>query len=74
MHTSHEESTDALLVRSEENERSVLETVIYALFILSAVAAIFQFAQQPLVSPARSPQGKRCIACVTPANPALPHI
>ena len=74
MHTSHEESTYALLVRSEEKERSVLETVIYALFILSAVAAIFQFAQQPMVAPGRSLEPAPCLACVPAANPALPHI
>ena len=42
------ESTYALIVRSEEKTRSILETVIYALAILSAVAGIWQFAQTPL--------------------------
>jgi hypothetical protein len=45
---SHEESTYALLVRSEEKSRGVLETVLYAFFILSAIASIWQFAQQPV--------------------------
>jgi hypothetical protein len=45
---SHEESTYALLVRSEEKSRGVLETVLYAFFILSAVVSIWQFAQQPV--------------------------
>lgn len=45
------ESTYALLVRSEEKERSLFETVVYGLFILSAVAAIWQFAQQPIDLP-----------------------
>ena len=45
------ESTYALLVRSEEKERSLFETVVYGLFILSAVAAIWQFAQQPIALP-----------------------
>ena len=45
------ESTYALLVRSEEKERSLLETIAYGLFILSAVAAIWQFAQQPINLP-----------------------
>jgi hypothetical protein len=47
----HEESTYALLVRSEEEEKSrgVLETVLYAFFILSAIVSIWQFAQQPVL-------------------------
>lgn len=45
------ESTYALLVRSEEKERGLLETIAYGLFILSAVAAIWQFAQQPISLP-----------------------
>jgi hypothetical protein len=39
------ESTYALLVRSEEKGRGVLEAVLYAAFILSAVLVIWQFAQ-----------------------------
>jgi hypothetical protein len=45
------ESTYALLVRSEEKERTLLETIAYGLFILSSVAAIWQFAQQPINLP-----------------------
>jgi len=45
------ESTYALLVRSEEKERSLFEAIAYGLFILSAVAAIWQFAQQPVNLP-----------------------
>ena len=50
-------STYALLVRSEEKERGLLEIVVYSLFILSAVAAIVQFASQPvklMVDPVRT--------------------
>src|SRR6266446_921294 len=46
MNNKHE-STYALLVRSEETGRSVMETVAYALFGLSAIVSIWQFAQQP---------------------------
>jgi hypothetical protein len=46
-----QESTYALLVRSEEKERSLFETIAYSLFILSAVAAIGQFALQPVDLP-----------------------
>ena len=45
------ESTYALLVRSEEKERSLFETIVYSLFILSAVAAIWQFVHQPVNLP-----------------------
>lgn len=46
------ESTYALIVRSEEKSRSVLEVVLYAVLILSAVFSIWQFANQPVVVPA----------------------
>ncbi len=45
------ESTYALLVRSEEKERSLLEAIAYTLLILSAAAAIWQFAHQPISFP-----------------------
>ncbi len=47
---SHE-STYALLVRSEEKERTLLETVVYFLVVLSAIAAIWQFVKQPIALP-----------------------
>ena len=43
-----EESTYALLVRSEDKKRALLETIVYGLVILSALAAILQFADQPI--------------------------
>ena len=43
-----EESTYALLVRSEDKKRALLETILYGLVILSALAAILQFADQPV--------------------------
>jgi len=46
MNNEHE-STYTLLVRSEEPGRSIMETVVYALFGLSAIVSIWQFAQQP---------------------------
>lgn len=42
-----EESTYALLVRSEDKKRALLETNVYDLVILSTLAAILQFADQP---------------------------
>ena len=41
-----EESTYSLLVRSEEKRRSLIEVVVYGLVILSAVAAILEFANE----------------------------
>jgi hypothetical protein len=45
------ESTYALLVRSEEKKRNMLEVLVYALFILSAVFSIWQFANQRVTFP-----------------------
>ncbi|HEX8897197.1 MAG TPA: hypothetical protein VF751_00740 [Chthoniobacterales bacterium] len=44
-------STYALLVRSEEKERGVFETIIYSLLVLSAVIGIWQFAHLRIPSP-----------------------
>jgi hypothetical protein len=49
--TEIHESTYALLVRSEEKERNLFEIIAFGVFILSAVFAIWQFAQQPLNLP-----------------------
>ena len=52
------ESTYALLVRSEEKGRGVLETVLYVAFILSAVLLIWEFAQSSVsIPPAGLEQG-----------------
>lgn len=45
------ESTYALLVRSEEKKRNVLEILVYTLLILSAVFSIGQFAHQTVAFP-----------------------
>ena len=47
-------STYRLLVQSEEKSRNVLETVLYALFAVSALAVIWQFAEQPATLPVRA--------------------
>ena len=47
----HNNSTYALLVRSEEKSRSALETILYSTCILSVVIAIWQFAHQPVNLP-----------------------
>ncbi len=55
------ESTYALLVRSEEKSRSVLETMLYAIFVFSVVVGIWQFAQTPVKvsAPGLAP----CVTC-----------
>jgi hypothetical protein len=52
-----EESTYSLLVRSEQKTRAIFETIIYGLIILSAIAAILQFAAQPDTFPLASLPG-----------------
>ena len=43
----HNDTTYALLVRSEEKGRNIMETAVYALMGLSAILSILQFVQQP---------------------------
>jgi hypothetical protein len=50
------ESTYALLVRSEEKGRGVLEAVLYVAFILSAVVLIWEFAHSSVSLPANGPE------------------
>ena len=45
------ESTYALLVRSEEKERSIFEGAVYFAVVLSALISIWQFAVQPVALP-----------------------
>ncbi|HKP93490.1 MAG TPA: hypothetical protein VJS88_06305 [Chthoniobacterales bacterium] len=47
-------STYALLMRSEEKEKNLFETLACGVFVLSAVAAIVQFASQPVKLPVDS--------------------
>jgi len=47
------DTTYALLVRSEEKGRSIMETAVYALLGLSAILSILQFVQQPERLPTR---------------------
>ena len=43
-----EESTYALLVRSEDKKRALLETILYGLVAAGVLVAILQFADQPV--------------------------
>jgi len=44
-------STYRLLVQSEEKSRNILEIALYALVAVSALASIWQFADQPSALP-----------------------
>jgi len=61
------ESTYALLVRSEEKGRGVLEALVYAVFILGVVLSIWQFVQSPIKIPAAGIE--RCVVC----GPTVPR-
>jgi hypothetical protein len=54
--TNEHKSTYALLMRSEEKGRTILETVLYAVFALSVVCSIWQFAQEAQLVPGSGPQ------------------
>ena len=50
-HSQGFESTYALIVRSEEKERSIFEGAVYFAVVLSALFSIWQFARQPVALP-----------------------
>jgi hypothetical protein len=41
------ESTYSMLVRSNEKKRGYFETIVYAVVMVTAIAAILQFSLQP---------------------------
>lgn len=47
-------STYDMIVESEDKSRTLIETLIYALFILSAIISIWQFVVQPIVVPSHT--------------------
>ena len=51
---THIANTYDLIVASEDKNRTLIETVIYLLFILSAVVSILQFVVQPIVVPSHT--------------------
>jgi len=60
----HKESTYALLIRSEERSRNIIEMAICPILILGAVMAIWQFAQEPVSIPSTGLKGAGCVVCV----------
>lgn len=70
--TEHEESTYALLMRSQEEERSIPETAVYALLILAMAFSVWQTAQQRFQLPSIGLLQDAPIAQVTEtSNPAV---
>ena len=61
------ESTYALLIRSEEKGRGILEILVYAVFVLGVVLSIWQFTQTPVEISA--PRLEPCVACHTTTTP-----
>ena len=59
------ESTYALLMRSEEKSRNLLEMAIYPLLIIGAIIAIWQFVFQPMTAPARDTETVQHVASVS---------
>ncbi|HSH40132.1 MAG TPA: hypothetical protein VK993_15270 [Chthoniobacterales bacterium] len=55
-------STYAVLVRSEQEERSAVESAVYLLFVLSAVFSIWQVAHQPITLPVDTATQRAAIA------------
>ena len=51
------ESTYALLMRSEEKQRGILEIVVFTLFTLCAVFSLWQFAGQSVAFPLSAVHG-----------------
>jgi hypothetical protein len=63
------ESTYALLMRSEEKSRNLLEMVIYPLLIIGAVIAIWQFALQPMDLPSRDAKALQHVTSTNGLHP-----
>jgi hypothetical protein len=53
---THKSTTYDLIMESESEDknRTLLETVIFALFTLSAILSIWQFVMQPIAVPSRT--------------------
>jgi len=59
----HEESTYALLIRSKEKKRDLLELTIHPTLMLGAIFAIWQLVQQPINIPAAGLESTTCVVC-----------
>ena len=61
-HRKTANSTYAVLVRSEQEERSAAESAVYLLFMLSAVFSIWMVAKQPITLPVDAATQRATIA------------
>ena len=66
--SQHEESTYALLMRSQEKNRNLLEMTIYPLLIAAGLMAIWGFAQQTIDIPATGIVPAGLVAVCGPAH------
>jgi hypothetical protein len=64
------ESTYALLMRSEERSRNLLEMLIYPLLIIGAVMAIWQFALQTVDLPSVGTKAALRVTSTSGLNPS----
>ena len=62
------QSIYSLLVQSQEKGRSIFETAVYAIVILSTVAAVFQSASQAVIVPAQAAVNPTSAAIVAKAD------
>lgn len=61
------ESTYALLIRSEEKQRTRIEGVVYTLLVISSMFALSQFAREAVTMPAH------IVRTPTTVNVSVPH-
>ena len=64
------QSTYSLLVQSQEQGRSIFETAVHALVVLSTVVAIFQFASQSVIVPVQGTGSSTSSVVVAKADAA----
>jgi hypothetical protein len=56
------ESTYALLVRSEEKQRSRFETLVYTVLVVSTIFAVLQFGRQAAMMPSSIAHGSTTLS------------
>lgn len=61
------ESTYALLIRSEEKQRTRIEGVVYTLLVISSMFALSQFAREAVTMP------PHIVRTPTTVNVSVPH-
>ena len=64
------QSTYSLFVKSQETGRSIFETAVNTLMVLSSVVAIFQFAAQSVIVPTHTVGSSASSAIVAKADAA----